>query len=95
MGLSLTPDDAAAPAMQGCKDVSSFVAGFTGSHCYILDYLVEEVLRRQPQDIQDFMLQTSILDRLCGPLCDAVTAHAGGQATLEKLEQAKLKELGF
>jgi LuxR family maltose regulon positive regulatory protein len=66
----------AALAMQGRKDVSSFVAVFTGSHRYILDYLVEEVLRRQPQDIQDFMVQTSILDRLCGPLCDAVTGRA-------------------
>ena len=111
MGLGLTPDDVAALeactegwiaglqlaalAMQGRKDVSSFVAAFTGSHRYILDYLVEEVLRRQPQDIQDFMVRTSILDRLCGPLCDAVTGHAGGQATLEKLEQANLKKLGF
>ncbi len=76
--------------MQGRKDVSSFVAAFTGSHRYILDYLVEEVLRRQPPDLQDFMVQTSILDRLCGSLCDAVTIRADGQATLEKLEQANL-----
>jgi LuxR family maltose regulon positive regulatory protein len=80
----------AALSMRGRQDVSSFIAAFTGSHRYILDYLVEEVLRRQPQDIQDFMVRTSILDRLCGPLCDAVTGRAGGQAALEKLEQANL-----
>jgi len=53
-------------------DVSAFIKGFTGSHRFILDYLVEEVLQRQPENIQTFLLQTSILDRLCGPLCDAV-----------------------
>jgi len=106
MGLSLMPDDVAvleactegwiaglqlaALAMQGRKDMSSFVAAFTGSHRYILDYLVEEVLRRQPSNLQDFTVRTSILDRLCGPLCDAVTGHAGGQVTLERLEQANL-----
>lgn len=80
----------AALSMRGRQDVSGFVAAFTGSHRFILDYLVEEVLRLQPQETQDFMVRTSILDRLCGPLCDAVTGCAGGQAALEKLEQANL-----
>ena len=62
----------AAMAMQGRDDLSGFVAAFTGSHRYILSYLVEEVLQRQPEDIHAFLLQTAILDRLSGSLCDAV-----------------------
>ncbi len=62
----------AAVSMRGRKDVAGFIQSFAGSHRYILDYLVEEVLERQPGDIQSFLLQTAILDRLCGPLCDAV-----------------------
>jgi LuxR family maltose regulon positive regulatory protein len=62
----------AALSMQEIDDVASFIAAFSGSHRYILDYLVEEVLQRQPEHIQAFLLQTSILDRLSGPLCDAV-----------------------
>jgi len=62
----------AALSMQGRDDVAGFIRAFTGSHRYILDYLTEEVLRRQPDEIQAFLLQTSILDRLCGPLCDAL-----------------------
>jgi LuxR family maltose regulon positive regulatory protein len=64
----------AALSMQGCEaeDIPSFMAAFGGSHRYILDYLAEEVLQRQPEAIQTFLLQTSILDRMCGPLCDAV-----------------------
>jgi LuxR family maltose regulon positive regulatory protein len=60
-------------SMQGRKDIAGFVQAFTGSHRFILDYLVEEVLHRQPESIQTFLLQTSILDRMTGPLCDAVT----------------------
>jgi len=67
-----------------------FVSAFTGSHRYILDYLVEEVLQRQPERTQAFLLQTSILIRLSGPLCDAVTGRADGQAMLEQLERANL-----
>ena len=65
----------AALALQGIgagRDVSAFVAAFTGAHRYILDYLLEEVLNRESQPVQTFLLQTSILDRLCAPLCDAV-----------------------
>jgi LuxR family maltose regulon positive regulatory protein len=62
----------AAISMKGHQDTSSFIQSFTGSHRFIMDYLVEEVLRQQPEDIQYFLLSTSILDRLCGPLCDAL-----------------------
>ena len=64
----------AALSMQGhaSRDVTSFIKSFTGSHHFVLDYLVEEVLGQQPESVQTFLLRTSILDRLCGPLCDAV-----------------------
>jgi LuxR family maltose regulon positive regulatory protein len=65
----------AAVSMQGRGDVSGFVQAFTGSNRYVLDYLVEEVLQRQPDHIQTFLLHTSVLDRLCGPLCDAVLGN--------------------
>ncbi len=80
----------ASPSMRGRSDVSSFVAAFTGSNRYVLDYLVEEVLRRQTEDVQTFLLQTCILDHLCGPLCDAVTGRSDSQAILTMLEQANL-----
>lgn len=64
----------AALSMRGRKDVASFIQAFTGSHHFVLDYLVEEVLNRQSQQVQSFLLQTSILDRLCGALCDAILA---------------------
>ena len=82
----------AAISMQGHKDTASFIKSFTGSHYFVLDYLVEEVLRQQPESVQRFLLRTSILDRLCGPLCDAVLldSPASGQATLEYLEHANL-----
>ena len=67
----------AAVSMQGREDIGSFIQAFTGSHRYILDYLVEEVLQRQPESIQTFLLQTAILDRLTGPLCDAVATDIG------------------
>jgi LuxR family maltose regulon positive regulatory protein len=62
----------AALSMHDRKDVDRFIKVFTGSHRYILDYLVEEVLRRQPEDVQDFLLKTSILERMCAELCDTV-----------------------
>ncbi|MBN1313005.1 MAG: AAA family ATPase [Anaerolineae bacterium] len=80
----------AAVSMQGREDSSQFIQAFTGSNRYILDYLVEEVLQRQPEDRQNFLLQTSILDRLTGPLCDAVTGVQDGQRTLEQLERLNL-----
>jgi LuxR family transcriptional regulator, maltose regulon positive regulatory protein len=93
MGLPLTAADAAvleartegwiaglqfaALAMHDREDYTGFFAAFTGSHRFIVDYLVDEVLSRQPTHIQTFLLQTSILDRMCGPLCDAVLGVAG------------------
>ncbi|MCB0183147.1 MAG: hypothetical protein KDE31_02725, partial [Caldilineaceae bacterium] len=62
----------AAISMQGHQDASSFIQSFSGRHHFVLDYLVEEVLLQQPASVQRFLLQSSILDRLCGPLCDAV-----------------------
>jgi LuxR family maltose regulon positive regulatory protein len=70
-GLQLA---ALALSRQGQQDVTRFIKSFTGSHHFILDYLLEEVLEQQPEGIQSFLLQTSILDRLCGPLCDAVAS---------------------
>ena len=81
----------AALSMQGHPDATGFIKSFTGSHHFVLDYLVEEVLHQQPESIQTFLLHTSILDRLCGPLCDAVLSPStSGQATLEYLEHANL-----
>lgn len=82
----------AALSMQGLPDTAGFIQSFTGTHRFVLDYLLEEVLYRQPEAIQDFLLATSILERLCGPLCDAVLpeATAPGQETLEFLERANL-----
>jgi LuxR family maltose regulon positive regulatory protein len=80
----------AALSLQGRADIDAFVAGFSGSHRYVLDYLAEEVLDRQPQPLRAFLLQTSVLERLCGPLCDAVTGHSGGQELLEQVERANL-----
>jgi LuxR family maltose regulon positive regulatory protein len=82
----------AALSLQGHEDAAGFIRSFTGSHHFVLDYLLEEVLGQQPERIQNFLLRTSILDRLCGPLCDAVVLDpaASGQATLEYLEHANL-----
>jgi LuxR family maltose regulon positive regulatory protein len=108
MGLQLTPAEItaletrtegwaaglqlAALSVQGQADRSTFIHTFSGSHRYVLDYLVEEVLEQQPAHIQRFLLHTSILDRLCGPLCDAVLRDPAtpGQETLEDLERANL-----
>lgn len=80
----------AALAMSGREDISGFISAFTGSHRYILDYLTEEVLSRQPEEFQRFLLQTSILNRLNGALCDAVTGGNDGQAMLEQIERGNL-----
>src|SRR5579863_1944992 len=77
----------AALSMQGHKDIPGFIQAFAGDHRYIVDYLVEEVLQRQPEAVRSFLLQTSILDRLNGSLCDAVTGQEGGNARLEALER--------
>src|SRR6202171_3332613 len=110
MGLDVTPSEVAALeertegwiaalqlaalSMQGRDDVAGFIAGFAGDDRYIVDYLVEEVLQRQPESVRSFLQQTSILDRLSGPLCDAVTGQDSGvgvgKAMLEALERANL-----
>jgi LuxR family maltose regulon positive regulatory protein len=106
MGLSLSAEDIAALesrtegwivglqmaaiSMQGKVDATAFIRAFSGSHHYVLDYLVEEVLSRQPEDIQTFLLRTSVLERLAGSLCDAVMGQTGSQAVLEGLERANL-----
>jgi LuxR family maltose regulon positive regulatory protein len=114
MGLSLAADDIAALeartegwiaglqmaaiSMRGSDDVSGFIRAFTGSNRFILDYLMEEVLSQQPESIQDFLLRTSVLERLNAPLCDFVLgawdrglgARGGSQLILERLEAANL-----
>src|SRR5580693_5147139 len=80
----------AALSLRGQADAGAFVAAFTGSHRYVLDYLGEEVLECQPGQLQTFLLETSVLERLSGGLCDAVTGRAGSQALLEQAEQAGL-----
>lgn len=80
----------AAISMRGHKDVTTFIKSFTGSHHFVVDYLIEEVLEQQTPTIQTFLLQTAILDRLSGPLCDALTGQENGQVTLEALEHANL-----
>jgi LuxR family transcriptional regulator, maltose regulon positive regulatory protein len=103
MDLRLTPQDVAALedrtegwiaglqlaalSMRGQQDVTGFIQAFAGDNRYIVDYLIEEVLQRQPEAIRSFLLQTSILDRLNGPLCDAVTRQTGGTARLESLQR--------
>jgi LuxR family maltose regulon positive regulatory protein len=77
-------------SMQGRDDVTGFIAGFTGDDRYIVDYLAEEVLQRQPAQVRDFLLQTSVLERLRGSLCDAVTGTSGGKAMLEALDRGNL-----
>src|SRR5215469_11028124 len=82
----------AALSLQGQPDAASFIRSFTGSHHFVLDYLVEEVLGLQSESIQKFLLRTSILDRFCAPLCDAVVLDPtiSGQTTLAYLERANL-----
>jgi LuxR family maltose regulon positive regulatory protein len=80
----------AALSMQGRDDTSAFIEGFAGDDRYVVDYLVEEVLHRQPDAVRRFLLETSILSRLTGDLCDAVTGARGGSATLQALDRANL-----
>ena len=80
----------AALSLRGQADAAAFVAAFTGSHRYVLDYLGEEVLECQPEQLQTFLLETSVLERLSGGLCDAVTGRGDSQALLEQMEQAGL-----
>jgi LuxR family maltose regulon positive regulatory protein len=80
----------AALALQERTDRAGFIAMFSGRHRYVLDYLVDEVLHHQPEHLQTFLLQTSILDRLSAPLCDVVIGWTGSEAVLEQLERANL-----
>lgn len=80
----------AALSLRERPNQGAFLYAFAGSHRYVLDYLSEEVLERQPEDVRAFLLETSILDRLSGPLCDAVTGRPDGQDMLEGLERANL-----
>ncbi|HSG15204.1 MAG TPA: NACHT domain-containing protein, partial [Anaerolineae bacterium] len=80
----------AALSMQGRKDKSGFIEALSGSHHFILDYLVEEILEQQPRDVQEFLLATSVLKRMTGALCDAVTGDGGSQMNLTQLDQANL-----
>ena len=106
MGLDLRPEDVealegrtegwiaalqlAALSMAGRDDAATFIAGFAGDDRYVVDYLVEEVLQRQPDSVQTFLLHTSVLDRMNGSLCDALTGHDGGRAMLESLDRDNL-----
>jgi len=80
----------AALSMQGREDIGSFVQAFTGSHRFVLDYLVEEVLRHQSGRTRDFLLQTSILESFCAPLCDGITESDDGKEILDYLEHNNL-----
>ncbi len=80
----------AALSMQGRDDIPRFVEEFTGSNRYVLDYLTQEVFERQSGVVQNFLLKTSILERLCASLCDAVIVHSGSQEMIEGLERANL-----
>src|SRR5919202_1259132 len=103
LGLSLSAEDIAALeertegwiaglqlaalSMRGREDIRGFIRAFAGDNRYVLDYLAEEVLGRQPERIRSFLLETSVLDRLSGPLCDAVTGQEDGGEMLEALER--------
>ncbi len=80
----------AALSMQGREDIASFIQAFTGSHRFVLDYLVEEVLKHETEDIRGFLLQTAILDKFCAPLCNAVTEREDGKEMLDVLERSNL-----
>ena len=106
MGLNLTPDSVAALdsrtegwiaglqmaalSLQGRQDIDGFIRAFTGSHRFVLDYLIDEVLQRQSDRVRGFLLRTEILDAMCGPLCDAVTGQEDGAKMLEALERGNL-----
>ncbi len=80
----------AALSLQGRSDVAGFIEAFAGDNRYIVDYLLEEVLQQQPDDVRSFLLQTSILERLCGSLCDAVTSQVNSHQRLLELERGNL-----
>lgn len=80
----------AALSMRGREDVESFISALTGDSRFILDYLIEEILHRQPEEIQAFLLQTSVLKRLSASLCDALLPDRDSRALLEHLERANL-----
>jgi LuxR family maltose regulon positive regulatory protein len=80
----------AALSLLGKKDITGYIKAFSGSNRYVLDYLSEEILRQQLPDIKQFLLKTSILERLCGPLCDTLTERSDSQSTLARLEAANL-----
>lgn len=80
----------AALSLRAREDVAGFIDSFTGSHRYVVDYLVEEVLARQPAEVLDFLVQTCLLERLNGPLCDAVRERSDSQAWLEHVERNRL-----
>ncbi|NDJ60897.1 MAG: helix-turn-helix transcriptional regulator, partial [Chloroflexi bacterium] len=80
----------AALSIQGREDAAGFIEAFTGSHRFVLDYLVEEVLQRQPATVRHFLLQTAILNKLSAPLCDAVTASDASRTLLDALERGNL-----
>ncbi len=77
-------------SMISATNIGKFVSDFTGSHRYVMDYLIEEVLDKQPEDVRKFLLQTSVLDRLNGPLCDMVTGGNNGNNMLEHIEKTNL-----
>ena len=85
----------AALSMQGRSDAASFMQAFTGSHRFVLDYLMEEVLQRQPEAVRHFLLQTSILNRLSGALCDAVTTSNDGRVLLDTLAVCRREPQGL
>jgi LuxR family maltose regulon positive regulatory protein len=85
----------AALSMRGHQDVGGFIRAFAGDHRYIVDYLVEEVLQRQSESVRHFLLQTAILDRLTGSLCEAVTGQQGGSGRLEALERGNFFVVGL
>src|SRR6266540_1958674 len=107
MGVALSPSDVAALtartegwiaglqlaalAMRDHMDLDSFLASFTGSHRFVVDYLMEEVITRLPAHLQAFVLQTAILDQLCGPLCDAVVGLEARDLRLEETVDTSLK----
>lgn len=80
----------AAVSMRGREDISGFIRAFTGSHVYVAEYLIEEVLERQTEEVKNFLMQTSILERLSSGLCEAVSGCPDGQAILKDLYQANL-----
>ena len=80
----------AALSIQGRDDIAGFIDDFAGDDRYIVDYLIEEVLQRQDPRVRTFLLRTAVLNRLTGPLCDAVTGQDGGTATLEALDRGNL-----